>query len=701
MSRPSPDSSLSSQFNQDFQDSNFSTVNLPSTISNRPRLKDYLATMKPGTWGSNTARSSKRSAARLEGNMRIPPPVSNTNGSSNFYMSTGSLSDSVYSSALNTAETTHTSLPSFNPRRSLVQPSINFEQSPMLHIPSSTHPSSFVPQHLVSYQQPQQLHSYPTDQNSNLFPQGFSSQSQITGNPSDTLSLIQHQQFYALQSIQQPNLPTQQSTVQPPPPTQHQTHQLLSPLQQPNHQSNSTQQLVYQPLPPQQSLQPLSQQSVYGPTPCQHSFYQPLQQPIYQVSSFQQPIHQTCSAQQTTTASLFHQPVSQPQANYYQISQSSQAIPTQQVPHPSNLQQPNIYPSQNSGDLNRPIYQTSLPPKFDPYRPQPVGAYDIPKPQYPLFTRAPTLSQHREAVSPPTRLNPQDIYRPGGLLSTNPSQVPSSSINNNNYNLYQVVQHAPATPLALISASDPPTSPLPPPPISAPIPPLISASDPPPTSSLPPPITTPIPPLISAPNSPPPPPPPPPPFPSPPAPISAPTLSPLPPASSSSPAPAQPPLLLPSSSTANVTANPVSLQSSVPKIADDLLSLALEQQMEATIVTNNTDLNSLELQSANSTDEDSQLKNNSKPIACIQPLSMGTEDQQPVQHIVAPATTLNPRQDPYDDKDKLDQLVADVQRFEKHVSTMTKKILNGTVPLDVEWKVSIEKHDITQKYIYE
>ncbi len=66
------------------------------------------------------------------------------------------------------------------------------------------------------------------------------------------------------------------------------------------------------------------------------------------------------------------------------------------------------------------------------------------------------------------------------------------------------------------------------------------------------------------------------------------------------------------------------------------------------------------------------------------------EEKQAVQPLITPVSSLNPSQDPYDDKDKLDQLISDVQRFEKHVSTMTKKILNGTVPLEVEWKVRIE-----------
>jgi len=126
----------------------------------------------------------------------------------------------------------------------------------------------------------------------------------------------------------------------------------------------------------------------------------------------------------------------------------------------------------------------------------------------------------------------------------------------------------------------------------------------------------------------------------------------------------------------------------MPTIADDLLSLALEQQIESSII--NTEPNNPELQSTISIDEELQQKCNGKPIACIQPLSVVIEEKQPTQSLVTPVTSLSPPQDPYGDKDKLDQLESDVQRFEKHVSTMTKKILNGTVPLEVEWKVRIK-----------
>ena len=94
---------------------------------------------------------------------------------------------------------------------------------------------------------------------------------------------------------------------------------------------------------------------------------------------------------------------------------------------------PSVYSYQTVSDSNRPIAQSTLPPmpaKFDPYRPQPVGAYDIPK------------------MAQPILVNPQDVYRPGGLLGMNsysyetnpygqciPSSSNSASVNSSFANL--------------------------------------------------------------------------------------------------------------------------------------------------------------------------------------------------------------------------------------------------------------------------
>jgi hypothetical protein len=125
----------------------------------------------------------------------------------------------------------------------------------------------------------------------------------------------------------------------------------------------------------------------------------------------------------------------QPQQSVYQPS--SQTIPT----HHSGLQHPSIYQYQNVSDPNRSIQQSlpPLPAKFDPYRPQPVGAYDIPKSQ--------------QSVIPPPLINPQDVYRPGGFLGMNQTQISPSIVNNNSYDQNQFVQHIPSS-----SASVPPSS---------------------------------------------------------------------------------------------------------------------------------------------------------------------------------------------------------------------------------------------------
>jgi hypothetical protein len=121
----------------------------------------------------------------------------------------------------------------------------------------------------------------------------------------------------------------------------------------------------------------------------------------------------------------------QPQQSVYPTPSSSQTMPT----HHSGLQNPSIYQYQNISDPNRSNPQSlpSLPANFNPYRPQPVGAYDIPKP-----------SQTTIPPPPPTFLNPQDVYRPGGLLGMNQTQISSSTMNNNNNEQNQFVPYIPS-----------------------------------------------------------------------------------------------------------------------------------------------------------------------------------------------------------------------------------------------------------------
>ncbi|CAF3354792.1 unnamed protein product [Rotaria socialis] len=297
--------------NQDLHEDDFSTTSLPSTISDRPRLKDYLAAMKPDTWGSNTGRSSKRSSSRRDENMYTPLPGSNIGDSSNFYANPNTLQ----------------SLPTFNPHQYQVQSSIAPEQPTMSYVPPPTQSPSFATQHRMSYQQPTHNQSRSMDPNSNLPPQNYRGQPQMTYNPPSTppvQPIAQHQQFYP----SQPNAPTQQTFYQLPPPSA----QIQQPVYQP---SPPAQQPIYQPSPVQQ---PVYQQQAYQPLPPQQQSFQPsVQQPAYQpASSFQQPMYQT------TNTAFYNQPPAQ--------HQMPQSMTNQQYPQQPTLQQPNTHQAQPFND---------------------------------------------------------------------------------------------------------------------------------------------------------------------------------------------------------------------------------------------------------------------------------------------------------------------------------------------------------------
>ena len=610
---PSRHSPLPTWSNPEFEEPEFPRNNLSSAMPDRPRLKDYLAAMKPDTWGSSNGRPSKRSSIKRDENMYIPPPLSNIPDNSHFYTNPTPSANPFYSSVPSTAG--HTFSPHHYPLQSPTpseQHSLSYQQ-PTYNQLRSNDPAPSVnnqPQmvysspHMQQFAQPnyqhnpsaqQAFHQTPSSQpslrqpspNSHLHyqPTPPPSQQQVYQPPPPQQQVYQppppQQPVYQppppQQQVYQPPQP-QQQVYQPPPPQQ-QVYQPPQPQQQ-VYQPPQPQQPVYQPPPPQQPVyQPLPpQQPVYQQHPPQQPIYQPSQQPVYQQPSFQQPMYQTPTIQQPTVQ--------------YQMNQQHTAQPTQANPAPQPTSQ-----------------QPSLPAKFDPYRPQPIGAYDIPKPSNPPIVsptpHPPPPSQQQQTIPTQPRVTPQDVYRPGGLLSTNPPTAPSLSTNNNNYGPDQYVQYVPTPPAP---------APKPPPP------PLVPSSAPSTPAKLP----------VSA-------------------------------------APTQP---------------------FVPNILDDLLSLAIEQQASSPTI--DTEPNSPEPQSPISIDEDLQVKSNGKPIACIQPLPVVTDEKPTAQPIVTPVASLSPPQDPYGDKEKLDQLVSDVQRFEKHVSTMTKKTLNGTVPLEVEWRVRIK-----------
>jgi hypothetical protein len=213
-----------------------------------------------------------------------------------------------------------------------------------------------------------------------------------------------------------PNITEQNFTSLPNFNPQQQLYQIQSPI----HSEPSS--MSFASLPSVQTTQVTPQHSMPYQT---HSFAQ---------NFGSQPPHMPYNPPPHPPTQSFPQQQFYPSQSVYQPS--PQTIPT----HHSGLQNPSIYQHQNFSDPNRPIQQSlpPLPAKFDPYRPQPVGAYDIPKTQ--------------QTIIPPAIINPQDIYRPGDLLGMNQTQIPSSTIANNSYDQNQYVQFVPSASSASVSA---------------------------------------------------------------------------------------------------------------------------------------------------------------------------------------------------------------------------------------------------------
>ncbi|CAF4138483.1 unnamed protein product [Rotaria magnacalcarata] len=133
----------------------------------------------------------------------------------------------------------------------------------------------------------------------------------------------------------------------------------------------------------------------------------------------------------------------QPQQSVYQpfLNQQLTQQPTSQnfSTRRVDLQYPFTHQDHNFSEPNRTIQQPlpPLPTKFDPYRPQPIGAYDIPTTQQTM-------------LQPPSLIQYQDIYRPGGLLGLNQTYMPSATSMNNDRN--QFVQHNPASSTSIVSS---------------------------------------------------------------------------------------------------------------------------------------------------------------------------------------------------------------------------------------------------------
>jgi hypothetical protein len=206
-------------------------------------------------------------------------------------------------------------------------------------------------------------------------------------------------------------------------------------LQSPIHSEPPSMHFTLPSAPPTQSSSSFSGQ-----------YSMPYQQPTYNPNFGGQPsmTYNPATTQSFPQQQFYSSQPFQPQQSVYQLPmhhQLSQPPPSQTIPtYHSGLQHPSIYQSQNFSDLNPPIQQSlpPLPAKFDPYRPQPVGAYDIPNPQ--------------QTIMPSHLINPQDIYRPGNLLGMNQTQIPSS-FNNNNYDQNQFVQYIPSSSSASVSSS--------------------------------------------------------------------------------------------------------------------------------------------------------------------------------------------------------------------------------------------------------
>ena len=160
-----------------------------------------------------------------------------------------------------------------------------------------------------------------------------------------------------------------------------------------------------------------------APMPNLNTSVQTFAQPLFNTQQFQIP-------STATTYSVQHTVPSYGQTNYFNANPSFY-LPSQYFPPASTTYQSvpmnysSVYPA-------GPPPTQSLPPapppltRFDPYRPQPVGTYEIPNPP-------------AQSIG---LINPQDVYRPGGLfrlaqtsamLTSGPTTVNSISDDQNQY----------------------------------------------------------------------------------------------------------------------------------------------------------------------------------------------------------------------------------------------------------------------------
>ncbi|CAF1202317.1 unnamed protein product, partial [Didymodactylos carnosus] len=624
-----PRTSVPARTNQEIIDGEFRSISplTPvspsiSTLPDRPRLKDYLAVMKPETWGkSNTGRRKQLPA-----------------------------SDRTY--ALQDA-----SIPSTNYYETQ-QPQL--QQHPSLDYPFTPQNQPERSQGITStarsqsntvQQQPQWQHQLPSPNTTKTFHLNSTSHQPNVNQYEQSQSSFIPQTNMSQSQFQQP----QQNFIQQPP------HANNNPIHlQPQFNQYADQQpapfIHQQPHIKQESLYsqyPPSAQQQQHFTPSSTVQYQPVS-PIVPTHHPQQVIAPTHHPQQVIAPTHHSQQAIAPTHHPQQVIAPMFQQPFSSINNPPTSQytMPISMPPESSHQQQyQPVSNPTSQPKFDPYRPQPVGSYEIPKSQtyQPQSHVSSTVQYPMQSQQPEQNVNripgikPEDVYRPSVFPPSSSGMLPSSSVNNNSSfpnNTNQFVQY-PQQYYSTQPQSQPPSG------------------------------------FYTYNNN------------------NDTNFNAVLPSSSTNVVPHMSNLSINSNQYSNVSkTNKNELSDTQFKIADDLLSLDMNEQISSPVLPSSTATIAETSQIPNDVDTSyiKQIQINGKPTACIQPWSTESTIEHPL--IVSESSPQNEKvsssittqQDPYDDKDKLDQLVTDVCRFEKQVDQLTKKTLNGTIPLEIEWK---------------
>ncbi|CAF0803217.1 unnamed protein product [Didymodactylos carnosus] len=313
--------SLPTRSNQEQIDREFPSISpltsIPtstSTMPDRPRLKDYLAIMKPETWGTDSVGRSKQ----LSSSDRLSTLQDTSMPSTNYY-ETQQL-PSQFDSSFN---------PQFQANRSNSIPPITHSQPNLIQQPQwqDQLPSSATTRTLYSNSISQQLSMSQYDQSQKSL---FTSHTSMSQPPS--------QQNFNQQPFSQANI----SSLNPQAPFNQYTNQQQTPFTHPQpHVQNQSIHNQYPSSPQEQQQRFTSQSTLQNP-------------PVNPIVSTHYP--------QSVIPPSFHQP--------FGSVNNSLSSQYQMPPLSSQQQQQQQYQS-----ASIPVPQT----KFDPYRPQPAGAYEIPK----------------------------------------------------------------------------------------------------------------------------------------------------------------------------------------------------------------------------------------------------------------------------------------------------------------------------------